>query len=97
MRIRVNSIREIRSQNHGGPIFRLDGTYQDEFNETQKLKVFVDPKHDNFEHWHDTLKVIASNRGHVFELENCRFKNREKAIINGDSKPQLVEMYPATN
>ena len=92
-RVAIQSISEIKSKNHGGPIIRLDGEYVDEFKEIQKMKVFIDPSHDNFEQWYESLMLIAQMKGHVVELDNCRFKNRAVGLVNGDSKPQIANVY----
>jgi len=90
----ITSIGEIRSREHGGSVFRLDGYYVDEFNELKKLYTFVDPKNDNFSDWEAVLKVIAENRGNVVELRGCRFKNRAKGLLSADCKPQVEAIYP---
>jgi hypothetical protein len=90
----ITSISEIKSREHGGSVFRLDGYYVDEFHKLEKLYTFVDHKNDNFADWESVLRTIAENRGNVVELRGCRFKNRAKGLLSADCRPQVEAIYP---
>ena len=90
----IDNITEIKSREHGGSVFRLDGYYVNELNKLEKLYTFIDPKNDNFSDWESVLRTIAENRGNIVELDGCRFKNRAKGLLTADCKPRVEAIYP---
>ena len=94
MIIAVHNISIFPTKHGGHDCFRLDGYMADEFGKLQPCRTYIDPKHENYENWHDALRVIAENRGQIVELDNCRMKNLKDRIVDADSQPRIGAIYP---
>jgi hypothetical protein len=94
MKIAVHNIHIFPTRHGGHDCFRLDGYFEDEFSTLKSCKTYVDPQHENYEQWHDVLRVIAENRGQIVELDNCKMKSLKDRIIDADSSPRVVAIYP---
>ena len=94
MIIAVNSISAFPTRHGGHDCFRLDAHYVDEFGQLQKCKTYIDPNNDNYQQWHDVLRIIAENRGNIVELDGCKMKSRDQGIISADSRPRVEAIYP---
>ena len=92
--IAVHNISIFPTRHGGHDCFRLDGYMEDEFGQLQPCRTYIDPKHENYENWHDALRVIAENRGQIVELDNCKMKNLKDRIVDADSRPRIGAIYP---
>lgn len=78
----VLSQRTFRSQNHGQPVTEiiLIGC-----KDRCQYKTYIDVQNKNYRHW----QHIILNPDSGFALSGLTVKNKEKYLINADSKPNI--------
>ena len=91
MQIRIDHWSVFASK-HGGDVFRIDGWFQNEFDEPQAGYTFVDPHNDNAVHWAEVIRTCLEHRGSIICVEGVRMKSRDRGLWNADSRPYVIDI-----